>query len=167
MSRFDDILKGGDLRSTGRSGQVVAMVKTQADFDDLIQGLYSADRAIVMRTADAVEKITRVYPVYLHNHKEDIIKLCETAAHKELKWHLALLVPRLPLSEKEFGVAWKMLINWVADKKESRIVRVNSLQAVFDLLPNRPELASDFGSMLHLLENENIPSINARIRKLK
>jgi hypothetical protein len=46
-----------------------------------------------MRAADAIEKITLQHPEYLVKYKDDLLELCYVAKHKELKWHLALLIP--------------------------------------------------------------------------
>lgn len=56
--RFEEILKGGDLRSIGKTNEVVGMVNNQKSFDELYQLLFHPDRKIVMRAADAIEKIT-------------------------------------------------------------------------------------------------------------
>jgi len=69
---------------------------SQHDFDELFKLLFHADRLIVMRAADMIEKITVRDSLYLTSHKIEIFDLCEIAQNKELKWHLALLLPRLP-----------------------------------------------------------------------
>lgn len=167
MKHFDDILKGGDLRSIGKANQVVTQVNDQQTFEELFRELYSTDRKVVMRAADAIEKVTVKNPRYLQQHKDDILALCNTAKDIELKWHLALLVSRLNLTKNEVGTVWQILTNWVADKKESKIVRVNSLQGLHNILQNNKELTPDFNLILKEVERENIPSINARIRKLR
>lgn len=167
MKDFEKFLFGGDLRSIGKSNLVVSFIKNQKDFDDLFEYIFHKDRIIVMRTADVIEKITIENPEYLTKYKNRIIDLCTIAEDKELKWHLALLVPRLPLDSKEFGKAWDTLTNWANDKTNSRIVRVNSIQGLHEMLKHKNELTEDFSLTITHLEEENIPSINARIRKLR
>jgi hypothetical protein len=129
--------------------------------------LYHADKLIVFRAADVLEKVTKEYPQYLKKHKKTLIKLCRQAIEKEMKWHCSLLVSRLTLSEIELGIAWHLLTGWALDVANSRIVRVNALQALFNLLNQQPELEQDFMITLKQLESANIASINARIRLLK
>ena len=167
MKHFDDILKGGDLRSIGQSNKVVSLIDNQQNFDELFQQLFHTDRKVVMRAVDAIEKITVNNPGYLKPHKNDILKLCDTAKNIELKWHLALLASRLSLTKRELGRVWQTLTCWATDRNESRIVRVNSIQGLFNLLTQHKELEQDFNLTLTEIERENIPSINARIRKLK
>ena len=120
-----------------------------------------------MRAADVIEKITLDNPKYLSRHKKKILRLCNIAKDKELKWHLALLVSRLKMGENEFTQAWHTLTLWAMDKNNSRIVRVNSLQGLFNLKSQRNEWAKDLALTFAELEKENIPSIIARIKKLK
>jgi hypothetical protein len=167
MIEFDKILSGDDLRSIGKSNAVILKVQTQSDFDTLFKCLFHKDRLVVMRAADAIEKITINNTQYLTTHKEEIIKLCNVAKDKELMWHLALLIPRLHLDNHEFGNVWDTLTKWAMDKKNSRIVRVNSIQGLFEMMKKENDLEKDFSLTLTELEKENIPSINARIRKLK
>ncbi len=160
-------LKGGDLRSIANVDKLVILIKSQKDFDKLFQYLFSKDRLIVMRTADAIEKVSRRKFEYLNKCTQDIINLMNAAIDKELKWHLALISSRLNLSIQDLGIVWDKLTFWATDKKESKIVRVNSIQALFDLANKNEELKRDFSLTVQTIENENIPSINARLRKLK
>jgi len=57
------------------------------------------------------------------------------------------------------------LAAWVLDKKESKIVRVNSLQSLYILSQDNINLKAEFELMINELRKENIPSIAARIKK--
>jgi len=164
---YENLLKGGDLRSIGRANDVVKNVKSQRDFDSLFEGLFDDDRKVVMRTADALEKISAEKPEYLAKHKKAILKLLSTAEGIELKWHLAQMVPRMKLTTREVGIVWQCLALWAMDKSESRIVRANSVQGLYELSETRSELKRDLELMVDEVRRENIPSLNARIRKLQ
>lgn len=167
MSHIESILKGGDLRSVGQNHELVTSIKDQCDFNELFIYLFNKDRLLAMRSADAIEKITKKNPQFLYEHKAEILSLCYYAQHKEFIWHLAQLVPRLPLTIEEIKQVWKILYAWVTDKKNSRIVRVNALQALYDLSQTNPDFWQSFKNLVHSIENENIASINARIKKFK
>ena len=79
----------------------------------------------------------------------------------------SLLVSRLRLTATETGKAWQQLTEWAANKKESKIVRVNSIQGLFSLLQENKKLERDFNLMINEITKENIPSLNARIRKIR
>lgn len=138
------------------------------------------DNADLVGTAWAAEKLVGIVRIitdwcwcaYLSDlavdpHKTAIFSLCISADHIELKWHLAQLLPRIPVSEKEFMWVWNCLAAWAINTKESRIVRANSFEGLFILLKTRIEMKPDFEKMLTKIIDENIPSLNARIKKLK
>jgi hypothetical protein len=164
---LEKLLSGTDLRSLGRGNSVVRKIQTQADFDELFSLLFHTNRIIVMRAADSVEKISITKRGYLQPHKKEILTLCRTASDKELVWHLAQLVPRLILTNRERKVAWNQLSAWALDKHASRIVRVNALQGLAELSTPDGSFESDFDLVIQMMEKENIPSINARIRILR
>ncbi len=87
------ILEGGDLRSDGRSNEVVE--KVQADtslLPELIRGLFVEDDVVRGRSADALEKVARThYPLYspflsllLRKAREDEVYM--------VRFHLAMLL---------------------------------------------------------------------------
>jgi hypothetical protein len=133
----------------------------------LFHFLFHKNRLVVMRSADAIEKITVGNLHYLEKHRKEVLDLCRKAKNKELKWHLALLIPRLQLEIKEFDKAFDTLTSWAADKTNSRIVRVNSIQGLFEMTKDEPDRINSFVRLLAELEKENIPSINARIKIIK
>ena len=59
-----EVLRGGDLRSIGRVDEVVEFVGDDPGrFSELMTGLTDAHPVVRMRSADAVEKVTR------HRHR--------------------------------------------------------------------------------------------------
>ncbi len=162
-----DKLSGGDLRSIGNADTVAKQVRSQEQFDELFEALFHEDRLIVMRAADAVEKVTRTRQSYLGRHKQAMFSLLGSAIDKELKWHLALMISRLKLTKSELGRVWTTLTSWALDSDESRIVRVNSIQSLWELSEHSPDLKRAFELVKGQLEREEIPSIRARIRKLQ
>jgi hypothetical protein len=164
---FIEYLKGGDLRSLEKSQKLCSLISNQGQFDSLFSYLLNSDRKVIMRAADVIEKITIKHPSYLNSHKKEILALSNNAKDKELVWHLALLISRIPLTKPEIQKVWKILTNWAIHFKESKIVRVNSLQSLCDLSMKHSEYTERFKELLLKIEKENIPSLNARIRKIR
>lgn len=167
MAEFEKILAGGDLRSIGKSNEVVSSIKSQRDFDQLFNCLMHDDRLVVMRAADAIEKITIDHPKYLSGHKKKVLGLLDSAIHIELKWHVGLLVSRLRLNGEEFNSAWTTLRRWAKDRTNSRLVRVGAVQGLYEMAKQEPPRMKDFNAIARAVEKENIPSINARIRNIR
>ena len=167
MKNLEKLLAGGNLRSLGKSKAVISGIRKQNDFDLLFEHIFHKDRIVVMRAADIIEKVTINNPQFLSKHKLAIIALSETDMNKELKWHLAQLIPRLALDKTELGKVWSILTKWVKDKSDSRIVRVNAIQGLFELSKKEDELIKDLKLTMLEVEAENIPSINARTRIIR
>jgi hypothetical protein len=51
-----------------------------------------------MRAADAAEKVSAKKPRLLDRHKAELLGLLAEAEQIELRWHLALMIPRLRLA---------------------------------------------------------------------
>lgn len=167
QGKIGKYLEGGDLRSKGKVESLIPLIKDQKDFDILFGQLYSIKRIVVMRAADAMEKLTIGNPGYLGSHKNELLTFLGSAKNKELKWHLASLVSRLSLTRDELEIVFAKLRKWARDPLESKIVRVNSLQAIFELIHQDQGLEKEFNSLVKELEKEGVPSINSRIRKIK
>jgi hypothetical protein len=164
---FAHLLLGKDLRRLRNASSVIKIVQNQKEFDELFALLFHHERTLVMRTADAIEKITRRQKQFLKPHKAQLLSLMRGAVNHELQWHIAQLLPRLDLTPEEMKEVWGVLSYWALNPNESKIVRVNSLQALFDLSLEKKELQSSFNKTLRSLEREPIPSIQARIKKIK
>lgn len=162
-----ELLGGGDLRSIGNSEKLVQLIQDQAGFDKLFTFMYDADRLIVMRAADALEKLSAAKLAYILPHKNALIKLMISAKDKDLKWHLAQLISYVKLTKKEAETVWKILEKQVRDKKESRIVRATSITSLFRISKQFSSYKNDFEKLVDDVYVENIPSLNARIRQFK
>ncbi len=164
---FTPLLLGKDLRSIGRVSEVVDMVHDQETFDSLFNLLFHHERLLVMRAADAIEKITLKRPDFLQPHKKQLLGLLHASLHKELKWHLAVMVTRVKLDPKEAKEVWDVLSYWARNPHESKIVRVNSLQGLYELTARDSALRDKFIHVLRDLGHEPVPSLQARIRKIR
>jgi hypothetical protein len=164
---FASLLAGGDLRSTGNSNAIASAISGQAAFDKLFNCLFDKDRLVVMRAADCIEKLTIEQPGYLLKHTAAALDLCARAGNKELLWHLAQLIPRLRYNRAQLVTGWTMVHRLALDKNMSRIVRVNALQAMFELAVQEPSLLPALRQCIRVLEKESIPSLAARVRRIK
>lgn len=166
---FSILLAGGDLRSLRNSKRVINSVQNKTDFERLFKLIYSSSRPVAMRASDAIEKITKTHPEYLRGHHNDLLELARHATSKELKWHLAQLVPRLDLPQSEVERAWHYLNYWACNPNESKIVRVNALQGLYELSSRskNSEMRGRFNRTLSALETQHVPSLSSRARVLR
>jgi methionyl-tRNA formyltransferase len=163
---FLELLTGNDLRSLGKNSEIISLINDQKTFDELFIHLYNQDRAIVMKTIDVIEKITLKHKEYLQKHKSEILKISKNVENIELKWHLAQILARIKYANDEMEIVWKILKQWIVNKGESKIVRVNSLQSLYEIVKENNKYENDLKNIVKTLKQENIASINARIKKL-
>jgi hypothetical protein len=159
------LLSGGDRRSIGRSNEVVKLVsRTPKRFAELIQCLWSNDPVVRMRAADAAEKASAVRPELLKPYKAELLGLLVEATQIELRWHLAQLIPRLPLTRAERQRASQTLQLYLEDR--SSIVRTFALQALADLSRSDAGLGSRVREILEETVVTGTAAMKARARRL-
>ena len=159
------MLRGGDRRSIGRSGEVKKLVLRQPGrFVELLKCLWDEDPAVRMRAADAAEKITVTRPELLKSNKQELLGLLDEAEQIELRWHLALMVPRLALSGPERARAAKALQRYLEDR--SSIVKTFALQGLADLARQDANLREPVRRALEESLRTGTAAMKARARKL-
>ena len=165
VSDILDKLKGGDRRSIGRVDVVVAEVLDNTTlFDDLFSGMQHDDPLVRMRSADAVEKITALYPEFLELYKTTIIEEVAPIDQQEVRWHVAQIVPRLELRETEVDEVFDILLGYL--DADSKIVKTFSMQALADLALQHAELIPQVTQILEEQVRTGSPAKKSRGRKL-
>lgn len=160
------LLDGNDLRSLGDSALILKAVHNEKDFSQVFKFIFHEERGVAMKAIDLVEKITRHHDHYLQPHAGDIVRLFKTAGAKEIRWHLAQLITRVQLTSHQIKLVWSILSRWLLNANESKIVRVNSLEAMYRMSEGNHALRNEILEIMRHLEKDTSPSISARIRKL-
>jgi hypothetical protein len=159
------LLEGGDRRSIGRADEVVAILaKAPGRFPEVIAGLWSADPLVRMRAADAAEKFSRGNREFLKPYKKELLGLMAETRQQELRWHLAAMIPRLPLNGKERQLAVSSLNGYLEDR--SSIVKTSALQGLADLAQDDSHLRPKVIELLRDSTRNGTPAMKARSRKL-
>jgi hypothetical protein len=159
------LLEGRDRRTIGRSDEVVTIVSNDRKlFRELIAGLWSTNRLVRMRSADAIEKITRRDAELLQPYKGELLGLMAESREQEVRWHLAVVIPRVLLTSKERQCALSSLNAYLEDR--SSIVRTFALQGLADLARNEPSLRLKVIEILREAKRKGTPAMKARSRKL-
>jgi hypothetical protein len=164
-NKLKDWLEGGDRRSIGRANEVAALVlRVPRRFSELIGFLWSDDPIVRMRAADAAEKISVQNPGLLAPFKAELLGLLFEVDQQELRWHLALMIPRLALTKKERQRAAEGLRRYLEDR--SSIVKTFALQGLTELAAVDRSLLPEVREILEAAEHAGTPAMQARARKL-
>jgi len=162
---FSLMLQGGDRRSIGNSNRVAALILRQPErLAELMQCLRNGDSIVRMRAADAAEKVSAKRPGLLAPFKADLLALADETAQAEVRWHLAQMIPRLPLGLRERVRATAAFGGFLRDR--SSIVRTFAIQALAELSRGTPKMEADVIDLLERTCRTGTPAMKARSRKL-
>jgi len=166
MKGFAEALGGGDRRSIGRANFVVAQVRRDsARFEELWTCLYHSDALVRMRSADALEKLSRDNADSFDAHKHELLSRSPDDGTPETRWHLIAIASRLTLNANEAEDLCAYLDHSLRHDP-SRIVKVMSLQSAHALASRHPALTNNLRRMLKYARLTPWPSVSARARKL-
>jgi hypothetical protein len=126
--------------------------------------MWSEDPLVRMRAADAAEKVTRKKPELLQPYKSELLGLMVETEQQELRWHLAVLVPRLRLNARERKLATSSLIRYLEDR--SSIVKTFALQGLADLAEEDAKVRPQVIEIVREATREGTAAMKARGRKL-
>ncbi len=159
------LLEGGSRRSLGRAGEVADLLSSHPeDFPILIGLLWDPDPIVCMRAADTAEKVSRDNHRLLHPWKRELLGLLTEAVQQELRWHLALMIPRLNLTAAERRRAAPSLEEYLNDR--SSIVKTLAMQGLADLAAQDAKLRPEIVDKVATLTRTGTPAMRARGRKL-
>ena len=163
--RLRELLQPGDLRTVANvPAAVQAVLQNPKLTRSLVKCLFDKDAGVRMRSADALEKISRQRADDLQEFAGVLLSLFEEAEQQELQWHLAVVLPRLRLLPRERHRAVQVLQRCMASR--SSIVKTCALQALSDLSLQDESLLPLAYGLLTEAEATGTPAMRARSRKL-
>ena len=164
-AQIRSLLRQGDRRTVGHVAEIVDMVLREPKLvPNLVECMFEADEGTRMRAADAIEKISRKRVGELQPYTSALLGLFEEDEQQELRWHLAVILPRLRLDTNERRRTSQALIQSLAAK--SSIARTFALQGLSDLTAQEPALTPLVLDLLRSAERDGTPAMKARSRKL-
>jgi HEAT repeat protein len=157
-------LRGGDLRSIGRSNEVAEDIEKNVSlFEIVFSGLYDTDPVVRMRSAGVIEKATQIKPELLSGHKSEIISILTTIKQQEVCWHMVQIVPPFQFTANEENEIIKALKRFL--KHESKIVRVSAMESLAIIAERNRSILKEVVEITKEQKKGN-PALQARGRKL-
>ncbi len=166
MPTIYDLLTGNDLRSIGKSNEVVQLVTSDPIlFDEVFDGIFHDDKVVRARCADAVEKVAVRFPNMIQKKKSIILKNLNKFEQKEVIWHIALMIGYLKLTPKESVKAFNSLYKWL-NTSDSIIVKVACMQSLATHAMKNKKLLKSVRDEIQKQMLTGAPAIKARGRHL-
>ena len=167
MIKILEKLKGGDLRSLGRSREVVQDIfDNPALFETVFEGLLDDDSRIRMRSADVLEKVSSKHPEYLQPFKTRLINDVSKIEQQEVRWHVAQMFSYLDVDEKERDKIIKILFSYIDGPGKSKIVKTFSIQTLADFAEKDEDFRPRMIRKLEEIINTGSPAMVSRGKKL-
>ena len=165
---MNDVLRrlaGGDRRSVGSSDEVAQTISSDPRlFAQVFEAMLFDDPVVRMRAADAIEKATRDHPELLRPYKSRLLRRVAPIDQQEVRWHVALMLPRMQLTPTERDWAVSILFDYLENR--SSIVRTCAMQGLADLALQDPKLAKRVIPLIESLTTNGSPAMRSRGRKL-
>jgi len=163
--RLGALLSGGDRRSLGRAAEVLELVRAQPErVEELVQLLWDSDSVVRMRAADCLEKLSLEPEFELREYKAELLGLMAESSQQEVRWHLALMAPRLQLSAAEIRRAAAILEGYLED--HSSIVKTCAMQGLWELSLQNAGLRRQVLELVRLAARDGTAAMRARARNL-
>ena len=166
MSKIIQKLTGGDLRSIGKAEEVVEdILRNPSLFTEVFDGMLHEDPRVRMRSADALEKVTKIHPEFLQPFKNRLINEISEIQQQEVRWHVAQMFSYLVLTKSDMKNIITILFSYI-DSSNSNIVKVFSLQTLADIAMKDPSFKPKVIEKLKQMVNSGSPAIVNRCNKL-
>jgi hypothetical protein len=133
-------------------------------FGELMEALFDSDPVVRMRAADAAEKASRGKPALLQPWKAALLGRLAEIEQKEVRWHVAQMLPRLRLAPAEREVALEILEGYVS--AHGSLVKVFAMQALADFALQDPGLRERIAPVIERVAANGTPAMRARGRRL-
>jgi len=126
----------------------------------LALALSPEDAMVRMRAGDALEKICLTNPEYLEPHRSFLLGLAAATEQPSLRWHLAQMIPRLPLETRERRSMVSVFKRYLDDS--SAIVKTSAMQAITEFAVVDPALRRTVIPLLRALVATGSASMRVR-----
>ncbi|MFN7936694.1 MAG: hypothetical protein U0R19_25455 [Bryobacteraceae bacterium] len=160
-----DRLRGGTRQTLGNSKAVARLVLAHPELlPELLEAFESQDRVLISRAVDALEIVASSQPSLIYPYKRLVLDLLARFEYWEVREHVCLMLPLLPLNAEERREAFDMVRQWLSSR--SSIVRTFSLQTMYDLAQADPSLLDEATLHLEHALSNGTPAMRARARIL-
>lgn len=160
-----EMLMHGKRLDIGRVCEVAALLlKNPRKIGQVVECLWDEVPGVANRAADALERASCRRPTILANWKTALLDRMLDASENKLRWNLALMIFRTPMSKAEAERAAALLRTWLDDP--SSIVKTSAMHGLAGLTRWNADLLPEVLDMLRVLSRSGTPAMRARGRIL-
>ena len=158
-------LSGGDRRSPGAAGEVAAEAIADPLLVPLLVDLLRGDDPLIrMRAADALEMLSRERPELIVPFSALLVREIGPHPQQEIRWHIALMLPRLTLAGPLRDDAVVLMRSYLEDR--SRIVVADAMSALGFFARDDPDLREWLIPELERFATSEVFSARSRAKRV-
>lgn len=165
-NHFPHLLLGRKLRHD-RQQRITESVEDQPSFDELFKLVFHHERLVAQHAMRAVMVIVKGHAEFLQAHAAQLLSILRSHDYKEIKGYVIQLIPKLEIGLADLDRVWHMLTYMALNSNEQKTLRAHALQSLFELTRKHPNLTDELQDVLNDLLHESIPSIQAKVLKLR
>lgn len=164
MNSILEKLAGGDLRSDGEADNMARRIIEQPDLlPYLMEGFQSNNEIIRMRTAHAVEVVSRQNGDLLETFKAQLIQQAKTDTLPETRWHLAQVFGNLSLSDQETQDVLPILFEFLTTG--TTLVRAWAVVGLANIAKSKPFLKAKILKEITTHESDQSQAVRNRVKQ--
>jgi hypothetical protein len=135
-------------------------------FAGLIDAMRSTDRLLAARSAEAADKASAANPALLEAHKADLLGRLAQIEQREIRWHVAQMLPRLRLEDDERERAVALVVGWLEGRDGGAMAVAGGFESLAVLADDDPRLVETIKPVLERHANDGPSAIRARARSV-
>ncbi len=154
--KSDDDIFRQHIFSFGAKGQAswISAVKTdKVLFDKLFQLIFSEDKRLAWRSCWIIDTTSEKFPEILEDKIQTIISSLLITKDGSLKRHFTRILSRYEIPEEYLGAIINRCFELLGPS-EAPAIRVNSMQVLFNLAEQIPDLRGELSSVIENLMEE-------------
>jgi hypothetical protein len=161
------MMRGRDRRARmGADEAAAGALRDPRMFDALIDAMRSTDRALALHSAEAADLASAGNPLLLEPHKRALLGRLAQIDQREIRWHVAQMLPRLRLEGDERERAVALVVGWLEGRDGSAMAAAGGFESLVVLADGDPQLIETVRPVLERHASGGPPAIRARAKSV-
>jgi|GEM_PF-1757284 len=123
------------------------------------------DGKYAQAAADALQRVSSLDSAIVDPYNEEIINKVTNTKYDSTRWHICMMIGRMKLKSSQIEGVKNILLT-LFNKDTSKIVKVDAMQALYDLSLKNDSLVEAADCIVKKAQDSSIPSLQARARIL-
>jgi hypothetical protein len=135
-------------------------------FGELMKLIFNEEHPIPLRASWVASIISDNHPELLYPYIPRLIEQLRNFKHSGVRRNFLRYLSNIEVPEPFIGQLFDDCYHWLLSKEEPPAVRVYSMQIIFNISRNEPDLLRELSLVLEELSNNESAGIRSRIQKL-